>query len=213
MTEELSFVIRRAIAICWYNSPMFFQTKYLRSFFCFFIVFLLLETTAHASLIMAASPEDAVKKAKVILLVKAKNKNVKPKYKKIGKVKRLDTSQMDVFGKVVSVLLGKYNPKTFNGTFSWKNTMNYDAEGNETEGKVVASLESGEEGSLEQDQEWIIYLDSAGTKPVKGKHSFFRAENAGAKDYLLSILCKRKSLKSQMPEKGKELCANVKREE
>jgi hypothetical protein len=174
---------------------------------------LLIASAAHASLIMAASAEDAVKKAKVILLVKAKNKNVKPKYKKIGKVKRLDTSEMDVFGKVETVLLGKFNGKTFNGSFSWKNTMNYDAEGNETEGKVVASLESGEEGSLEENQSWIVFIDAAGVKPVKGKVRFYRAENGGTKDYLLSILCKRKSLKAQMPDKGKTLCSGAKREE
>lgn len=171
---------------------------------------LTMTSSAQASLVMVSSVEDGVKGAKVILLVKVKNKNVHPKYKKVDGKKQLASTNLEVFGSVKSVILGEYKAKTFNGSFKWQNLMTYDQDGKEAGTMVVESLESGEEGTLEEGQEWIIYLGKPAPKIAKAPLPFFRAENSGVLERILSITCKKSVLKNKMPQKGKELCSGIK---
>jgi hypothetical protein len=144
-------------------------------------------SVSFAGLVMISSTEDGVEHAKVILLVHVKNKSVKPSYAKIAGKSRLSKTTLEIFGPVKEVLYGSFKDKTFKGVFQWMNLMLYDKDGNEAGSKSVTSFESGEEGTLEEGKDWIIYINPE-QKGTAGKTVFFRAENAGVRERILSIV-------------------------
>jgi hypothetical protein len=159
---------------------------------------------------MVTSTENAIKAAKTILVVRVTNKDVVPKYKKIQKKTILASTNLKLAGNVKAVLLGEFKPKRFNGLFSWQNTLVYDSEGNEKETQVIESLESGEEGSIESGQDWIVFLSEPKAKKAEKNLVFARAESGTSEARIVEILCGRKKLRSKLSKDQKTRCAKYK---